>query len=154
LHGNNQYLWFKKAFLVFVVSLIPVISGCTENAPPLPTVVSGRAKIPVVQSSYTWGKLGSVDYVGGADMVKGKTPLILQSGAEIKISFDYKPNPSIIIIEQFQDGKSNEVPMKDGVIKAPKEKGVYYYGVSAFWRTDDNAYSKGDTSSVFVIEVR
>jgi hypothetical protein len=140
---KNQYLWFKKAFLVFVLFLTPVISGCTKNAPPPPTVVSGKIKISVVQSSYSWGKLGSADYVGGAEMVKGKTPMILQSGAEIKISFDYKPNPSKISIQQFQGDKSNEVPMKEGIIKAPLEKGVYYYGISAFWLTEDDEY-EGD----------
>ncbi|WP_158442600.1 hypothetical protein [Paenibacillus sabinae] len=36
---------------------------------------------------------------------------------------------------------------------APHEAGIYYYGVSAFWKTEDGLYSTGDTSSVFKIEV-
>lgn len=159
--GNCQHLkvveaskLIKRVLIIFIIAVIFLISGCAAKVPPLPIVVSGTTKIPVVQSSYSWGKLGSADYAGGVDMVKGKTPSIVSSGADIKVYFDYKPRPSKINIQQFQNDRTIEVPFKDGLIKAPIEKGIYYYGISAFWFTDDGKYSKGDTSSAFIIEVR
>lgn len=125
-----------------------------KKALPLPKVISGNTKVPVSQSSYCWGNLGCADYVGGKSMLKGKTPTVVTPEAKMKISFDYKPGPTEINVQQFQDNKTSEVPIKDGYIIAPKENGVYYYGISAFWKTDDGKFSKGDTSSVFIIEVK
>jgi hypothetical protein len=127
--------------------------GCSEKTLPIPIVFSEKTEIPVTQSSYCWGKLGCADYAGGKTMLKGKTPTVVTPEANIKISFDYKPGPTQLNVQQFQDDKIVEVPLKDGYFNAPKEKGIYYYGLSAYWKTDDGKYSKGDTSSVFVIEV-
>lgn len=124
-----------------------------KKSPPLPSVTSGQTQIPVTQSSYCWGKLGCADYSGGKSMVEGKTPTIVTPEAKISISFEYKPAPTMVSVQEFQDDKSVEIPLIDGFFNAPKEKGIYYYGISAFWTTDDGKYSKGDTSSVFVIEV-
>jgi hypothetical protein len=124
------------------------------KAPPLPKVVSENTVIPITQSSYCWGKLGCADYVGGKPMLKGKTPTIVTAESNIKISFDYKPAPSQLNVQQFKNDKTVEVPLKDGYFNAPIEKGVYYYGISAYWKTDDGKYSEGDTSSVFAIEIK
>jgi hypothetical protein len=126
----------------------------TKGSPPLPIVVSMNTKVPVSQSSYCWGNLGCADYVGGKLMLKGEIPTIVTSEANIKISFDYKPGPTELNVQQLQENKIIEVPLKDGYITAPKENGVYYYNISAFWKTDDGKFSTGDTSSVFVIEVK
>lgn len=144
----------RKVITTLLILMIFITTGCSEKAPPLPKVVSGKIEIPVVQSSYCWGKLGCADYVGGKYMVKGKVPTILPSGAYIKIYFNYKPLPSQLNITQFLNDKNIEILMKEGFIKAPIKKGVYYYGISAFWKSEDSKYSKGDTSSVFVIEVK
>lgn len=144
----------KKIIVIFLIAIICVTAGCSEKAPPLPNVVSGTIEIPVVQSSYSWGKLGCVDYVGGKYMVKGRVPTILPYGADIKIFFNYKPQPSMIHISQYLYDKIIEVPLKNSRIKAPAKKGIYYYGISAFWVTDDGKYSNGNTSSVFAIEVK
>jgi hypothetical protein len=143
----------KKVVVILLIAIIFVIVGCSEKAPPLPKVVSGTIKIPVVQSSYSWGNV-SADYVGGEYMVKGKIPTILPSGTNIKISFDYKPQPSLLRITQFISRKTFEVKFKDGIIKVPINKGVYYYEIEAYWTTDDGKYSNGNTSSLFVIEVK
>ena len=88
-------------------------------------------------------------------MLKGKIPIVVTPEDTIKISFDYKPVPTELHVPQLQDNTMNsEVPLKEGYITAPKEKGVYYYSISAFWKTEDGKFSNGDTSSVFVIEVK
>ncbi|WP_409345208.1 hypothetical protein [Paenibacillus sp. MBLB4367] len=125
-----------------------------KKSPPLPSITSGQTQIPVIQSSYCWGNLGCADYAGGKSMLEGVTPSAVTSEADIKVSFAYKPVPNELYIQQFGDDTTIQIPLKNGSFNAPKEKGIYYYGISAFWRTDDGKYSKGDTSSVFVIEVR
>ncbi|SEB92424.1 hypothetical protein [Paenibacillus sp. GP183] len=125
-----------------------------KKSPPLPSVTSGQTQIPVIQSSYCWDYLGCVDYVRGKTMLKGIPPTVVTPEADIKVSFAYKPAPNELKEQQFVDDKTIQIPLNDGFFNAPKEKGIYYYGISAFWKTDDGKFSKGDTSSVFVIEVR
>ena len=85
-------------------------------------------------------------------MLKGVTPTAITPEGDIKVSFAYKPAPNSLDIQQFVDEKTIQIPLKNGSFNAPKEQGIYYYGISAFWTTDDGKF--GDTSSVFVIEVR
>jgi hypothetical protein len=125
-----------------------------KKSPPLPNVTSGQTQIPVIQSSYCWGNLGCADYAGGKAMLKGVTPTTLTPEADIKVSFAYKPAPNGLNIQQSSDDKTIQIPLKNGSFNAPKEKGIYYYDIQAFWTTDDRKYSKGDTSSAFVIEVK
>jgi hypothetical protein len=137
----QQYAW------VFGVEI-------SEKAPPLPKVDSGNTEIPVFQGSYCWGNLGCADYAGVKTILRGKTPSVITPEANIRIAFDYKPEPTELNVQLFQDNKMIVVPLKDGNIIAPKENGIYYYGILAFWKSDDGKFSKGDTSSVFVIEVK
>lgn len=44
--------------------------------------------------------------------------------------------------------------LKEDRFNAPKEPGVYYYGISAFWTRADGKSTEGDTSVVFSIEVK
>ncbi|RXZ81741.1 hypothetical protein EBB07_13885 [Paenibacillaceae bacterium] len=141
------------AVIVFITSL-SILVGCSEKTPPIPKITSDKNQIPVTQSSYCWGKLGCADYARGKTMLKGKTPTVVVPESNIEVSFDYKPAPTQIAVQQFQDEKTVDAPLVDGYFKAPKEKGVYYYGLSGDWTTDDGKYSKGSTSSVFVIEVQ
>lgn len=87
-------------------------------------------------------------------MLNGETPTVVTPEAKIKVLFDYEPAPSQVGVQQYLDEQTVEVPIKDSYFYAPKEKGVYYYGTSAYWTTEDGKYSKGDTSLVFIIEVK
>ncbi|NBD26476.1 hypothetical protein [Paenibacillus glycinis] len=118
-----------------------------KKSPPLPNVTSGQTQIPVIQSTYCWGNLGCADYADVETMLRGVTPTTISPKEDIEISFEYKTAPSSLIIQQYVDGKPTQIPLQGGSFKAPKEKGIYKYGISA-------DFSKGDTSSVFVIEVR
>jgi len=119
-----------------------------KKSPPLPTVTSKETQIRVIQSSYCWGNLGCADYVGGKTMLEWIIPTVVTPEGDIKVLFNNKPEPNRLNILQFVDDKTTmQIQMKNGSFNAPKEKGIYYYGISAF-------FSKGDTSSVFVIEVR
>ncbi|ULO06113.1 hypothetical protein H1230_24190 [Paenibacillus sp. 19GGS1-52] len=125
-----------------------------KKSPPLPTVTSEASEIPVVQSSYCWGTLGCGEYAGGKLMLEGKSATLVPSGSAISIRFDYKPKPTQLNVYQYLNDTAISITLRDGHFDAPKESGVYYYGISAYWTSDDGKYSKGDTSSVFVIEVK
>ncbi|MBO7744362.1 hypothetical protein I8J29_09165 [Paenibacillus sp. MWE-103] len=118
-----------------------------KKSPPLPNVASGQTHIPVIQSTYCWGSLGCADYADIETMLQGVTPITISPKEDIVISFDYKPAPNSLIVRQYVDGKSTRISLQDGYFHAPKEKGIYKYGISA-------DFSKGDTSSAFVIEIR
>ncbi|EFM11956.1 hypothetical protein PaecuDRAFT_1564 [Paenibacillus curdlanolyticus YK9] len=156
----------KRAVLIALIALLYILAGCSAKATsgskqalddkivPAPTIVAGTSIIPSTQSTYCWGKLGCADYVGGKAMVEGKTPFAVKPESEIHISFEYDPAPSQVSVYQYKDDKTADVPLNEGRFRVPADKGVYYYGVSAYWTTEDGKYSKGDTSSVFVIEVK
>lgn len=126
----------------------------TEKSPPLPRVTSGQIQIPVIQSSYCWGNLGCADYAGGRTMLKGVSPTVITPEGDIAVSFAYKPAPERLNIRQLVDDKPLHIPLENGSFNAPNEHGTYYYEISAFWTTDDGEFSLGDTSAVFVIEIR
>ncbi|NUU62788.1 hypothetical protein [Paenibacillus agri] len=174
-------MYRKKAFIILTTGLLislvvlvyvtPVAGNLVENtrlegyarsvgikiikkSPPLPVVTSGQTQIPVIQSSYCWGKLGCAFYSTESRMLKGITPTAITLEGDIKVSFAYKPAPNELYIQQFIDDTTIQIPLNKGSFNAPKEQGTYYYWISAVWKTDDGKFSKGDTSAVFVIEVQ
>ncbi|WP_219835646.1 hypothetical protein [Paenibacillus sp. R14(2021)] len=122
---------------------------------PVPQVVSAGKPIPVTQSTYCWGNRGCADYAGGKIMLQGKQPAVVTPGAAIQISIPYQPAPAQVDLTQYLDGNAfSSIPMTGGQFHAPEEPGVYDYGISAFWKSEDGKYAKGDTSVVFAIEVQ
>jgi hypothetical protein len=174
MHQKKVFIIFVTGFVALLVVLIyltPFVGNLvantrfegyatsvgikiTKKSPPLPSVTSGQTQIPVIQSSYCWGNLGCADYAGGRTMLKGVTPTVITPEGDIAVSFAYKPAPKRLNIQQFLDDKTLQIPLENGSFNAPNEQGTYYYGISAFWTTDDGKFSLGDTSAVFVIEVR
>ncbi|SEP10725.1 hypothetical protein [Paenibacillus sp. OV219] len=118
-------------------------------------VSAGDTVVPVTQGTYCWGNRGCADYAWGKMMTRGLEPTAVEAGKEIHISLEDVPVPLDLIAQQFLDNNTYEtVTLADGVFKAPTAPGVYHYGVSAYWKTEDGKYSKGDSSVVFVIEVK
>ncbi|MCS7462884.1 hypothetical protein N0M98_22420 [Paenibacillus doosanensis] len=142
------------AIMICTVLFLIITAGCSEKTPPLPKVMAGKTLIPVKQSSYCWGKLGCADYGGPKSVLKGQQPTVVAPESNIKVSFNYKEEPSNIKVTLSQDEKPVDIPLKDGYFQAPKQPGIYYYGIFAYWRSDDGKHSHGDTSSDFVIEVQ
>lgn len=121
---------------------------------PIPIIAAeeSTSTIPVTQSSYCWGRLGCADFFG---VLEGKIPTIVSPETMIKITFS-KPAPNYLSLWQRQDDeKQVEVPLKKGkYFNGPKERGIYYYGLSAHWLTDNRKQSYGSTSLLFIIEVK
>ncbi|REE70473.1 hypothetical protein A8990_13027 [Paenibacillus taihuensis] len=126
-----------------------------QDSLPVFVVTTGETVIPVTQSTYCWGNRGCADYAWGKMMTKQIEPTIVEAGSTIHIGLEDVAAPSILNAQQFLDDNGYEiVKLADGAFKAPTARGVYHYGISAYWKTDDGKYSKGDSSVVFVIEVK
>lgn len=127
----------------------------SDHLPEL-SLSSASGKIQTVQSTYCWGRLGCADYIGGRQMMEGHDPSPVSAGEDIEVRYLIDPAPSEMYVYPIGE-KHDEIqplPLEKGVFKAPKEPGIYYYTVSAWWKTEDGKYSKGDTSAAFAVQVR
>lgn len=146
----------------FIISLLVLIGlafgvyfviGQLNSKPPTPIITVGEKKVEVVQGSYCWeGLFNNVcaDTASPPEMIKHQRlkPTIISPESAIKIEFKTEPNKNSIGVNQWlQNGETENVPLNENIITAPKEEGVYVYDVSARW-------DKGDSSYAFVIEVR
>ncbi|WP_342567617.1 hypothetical protein MKY09_03655 [Psychrobacillus sp. FSL K6-4046] len=70
------------------------------------------------------------------------SPTSVSPGEEINIDFWKKPIEESLTVEQLL-GENNVVPIpiKDHMIEAPKEKGVYVYWMTATWNKGDGNYA-------------
>ncbi|MDQ0111130.1 hypothetical protein [Paenibacillus harenae] len=137
--------------LIATAMVLSVLAGCSVGKPPLPVVKAGKTQIKAYQSSYCWGNT-CADYADPESMLKDEPAIEVSSGADISIAFKNRSKPSTMTVKQFKDGQPTDVPFAKGKITAPTEKGVYYYGVSAWWRK--GKLSKGSTSAAFAIEIK
>ncbi|MDF9841155.1 MULTISPECIES: hypothetical protein [unclassified Paenibacillus] len=123
--------------------------------PPLPVITAGAAAIPAVQSGYCWDYLGCADIAIGAQRYEGMSLTVVQPGERIGIVLNYEPQPSSVVVAAVGDDNAYDpVPLIEGGISAPEEKGVYYYMYFANWTTEDGVYTLNQTSAVFAFEVR
>lgn len=146
MHGRSIR---TKPVMIAMVVVLSVLAGCSVGKPPLPVIKAGKTQITAYQSSYCWGNT-CADYPDPEAMLKDDPATVVTSGADVSITF--KNSPSTMTVQQFKDGKPTEVPLAKGKLTAPTEKGVYYYGVSAWWGR--GKLSKGSTSVAFAIEIK
>jgi hypothetical protein len=148
-----------KKFLITLLVLIALgiggdfVTGLFSAKPPLPIITVGEKKVEVAQGSYCWnGLLNSVcaDTSSPPELIKNQElkPVVVPPDSQLKIEFKDEPKENTLVVNRWlTNEKTENVPINDNVILLPKEKGVYVYDVSARWE-------KGDSSYVFVIEVR
>lgn len=148
-----------KKFLITLLVLIVLglgiyfVVGLFNAKPPSPTITVGEKKIEVAQGSYCWdGLINAVcaDTSSPPEIIKHQElkPVVVSPESKIKIEFKTEPNKDSIGVNQWLNNeKTEDVPLNDNILTAPKEEGVYVYDVFARWE-------KGDSSYAFVIEVR
>ncbi|SDN22480.1 hypothetical protein [Bacillus sp. OK048] len=147
-----------KKFLAIFLALVVLGIGANfmidqfRATPPSTTITVGDKKVSVAQGSYCWrGFLNAkcVDMISPPEIIKhqGIKPTIVSPEAELKIDFKNKPNRTIEANIWINNGETEAVPLNDNILIAPKDKGVYVYDIFAKWE-------KGDSSYVFVIEVK
>ncbi|MFD1772874.1 hypothetical protein [Paenibacillus rhizophilus] len=127
----------------------------TDDKVPTPIITAEGSgdEIPSEQRSYCWGKLGCADYIGGMQGMEETPPALIRPGEQISVVFPYQQQPVQMNLVRFTGDGQTQIAMIGNFFTAPLEDGVYYYGVSAFWKTEDGLYSTGDTSCVFKIRV-
>lgn len=75
-------------------------------------------------------------------------PVVVAPNAKMKIDFRMKPKKGTLGANLWDsDNEIKNARLKGNALTAPKEKGIYIYSIHANWE-------KGDSSYVFVIEVR
>jgi hypothetical protein len=127
--------------------------GELGETPPQPLIKAGEKALTVYQSSYCWSTV-CADYVDPEDMLKDKPMEQVESGAPISFVFKNVKQPTEINVTRSQNGTFTQEALIGNSFTAPKEKGIYYYSLSAYWLKDkEKRISEGDSSYVFVIEV-
>jgi hypothetical protein len=127
--------------------------GQSSSEPPTPTITAGNNKIAVAQGSYCWNGLYSgkcVDMAAPPEIIKIKDlkPVVVSPENQLKIKFTNEPNKNTLGANRWISNDDSEtVQIKNNVITAPKEKGIYVYDIFARWKN-------GSSSYVFVIEVQ
>lgn len=152
-------------WLVVLVILIGCnLMGCSNNnnemtgeKPPKVLLEIGNKKYETKLGTYCWKEAGKgicVDTAGPVKLLEGKDPIKVKPGETISFLMDYEPKPTEFTVEQFINNKQSEVEIKDNQVKAPMQKGVYYYSYGVWWKDEkDSNVSKGDAFYAFVIEV-
>ncbi|MCM3390642.1 hypothetical protein LG296_20140 (plasmid) [Ureibacillus chungkukjangi] len=149
-----------KKFLITLLVLIVLafgiyfVVGLFNAKPPSPMITVEGKKIEVAQGSYCWD--GLFNYSICADSISPPMliehqeikPVIVSPESELKIEFKKEPNENTLGANIWpNDNEVKNVSLRNNVLVAPKEKGVYVYDVYARWE-------EGDSSYTFVIEVR
>ena len=141
-------------FAIFLlVAGFYIDEGLLNNKPPEPTITVEGKKVEVVQGSYCWSGLFNgrcVDKISPPDLVNFHNiqPVVLSPGAKLNIEFKREPKENTLGVNRWlSNAETENIPLKDNVMLAPKEKGVYVHDVYANWE-------KGSSSYAFVIEVQ
>ncbi|MED4402237.1 hypothetical protein ABET41_12530 [Metabacillus fastidiosus] len=128
-------------------------SPIPPGKPPSPVITVGDIIIPTEQGTYCWSGFMNaicVDMISPPGIVKNSDlkPVIVSPEAKLNISFKDKPKANTLTVTRWiNDEEMVEANLKGNTLIVPKEKGVYIYDVHARWE-------KGDSTSVFVIEVQ
>lgn len=117
------------------------------DKPPLAQVASENEQVKVIQGTYCWK--GCADYAPAPDLINRHqvTATEVQSGEEIKVSFDYNPQPFEIKLQKYTGDSATPVDLQDGRFTVPAEKGVQIYRLDAYW------HGGGEASYAFAVEV-
>jgi hypothetical protein len=140
-------------FVLFVGFGVYFISGLIDSKPPEPTITVNGKHVPSAQGTYCWaGFLNGkcVDMISPPDIIAhhDMKPVVVSPEAEIKINFKKEPEKDSIGVNSWKSNSETEAAeLKGNILLAPKETGIYVYDVFARWE-------KGDSSAVFVIEVK
>lgn len=123
------------------------------DKPPQPEVRIGGETVQVYQSTYCW-RGTCADYAAPEAMMKDKPVRAVAANASITFRFEGK-QPTETRLSWSRGQTRSEATLTGNSARVPKEKGVYYYLLSANWLKDPaKRISEGDSSYVFAVEVK
>lgn len=149
----RRFLLITLPLIVIGLGVYGIIGISNSSKPPSPTITVGDINIPTAQGTYCWsGFMNSkcVDMISPLGIVAHNDlkAVVVSPEAKLNIVFKNKPKKGTLGANIWiSDEKTETANLKGNILTVPSEKGVYVYDVHAGWE-------KGDSSSVFVIEVR
>ncbi|MED4170099.1 hypothetical protein [Priestia megaterium] len=92
---------------------------------------------------------------GPSELLKTEKPIKVKANESLSLVIKYKQQPNERDMVQIQNKNEVDVPLKKNKMKAPSERGTYYYPYSVWWM-DKNLknVSNGDALYAFVLEVK
>jgi hypothetical protein len=149
-----------------VLFVILLLSACGSTSvwkatdsetPPLPVVIAGKIPLTVYQSSYCWsggGKGKCADYPSPDEMLKDKPKEPITANEILTYKFEAR-EPSELTVTRYNNGTITQESLLGRSFRAPSDKGIYYYSLSAVWWKDkEKRITDGSSNYTFVIEVR
>ncbi|MDG4658062.1 hypothetical protein P6P90_06890 [Ectobacillus antri] len=144
----------KRLSFLLVVLLLTSCQQLKQANPPQAVIMIGEHSYDTTVGSYCWKHI-CADTEAPAELLKGKTPIIVKGGEQIKLQIDYQTKPDEVILSKHVIGYDYETVAEKSEFQAPIEKGVYYYGYSVRWFGKKNPeISKGDAVYAFVLEIK
>jgi len=145
---------------LLLLSMFLLLTGCSnllvgDKPPPFYIVIDG-IEYETKLGSYCWTDNGNgicSDVSGVLDLLENEPPISVKPNETIQFKLELKP--SVVRLAQVeQNNKEIEVPITNNEIKAPADKGIYYYAYSCWWMDKkEKDTSLGDAYYAFAIEV-
>jgi hypothetical protein len=126
-----------------------MIAGCSAvPEPPEAIVKVGDDKLNAVKGTYQWIQKGfSSDTSVNADapspfqLGEDMEPSSIKKGAEAKVEFHDGTHPKLQAFLWLDEGRRQQVPMKDERLTFPSEPGRYVIEIWAAWPNGDASYT-------------
>jgi len=122
-------------FLAFVTLLIP-------DKPPIPKVTYQSEPIKVLQGSYGWITFTTgveAEYPIPPELVKNIIPTSVVPQANLKVTFDYKPNDVDVML--WTEAGPREYNIDHNTVIMPEDKGIYVFEIRGEWDQGDSIYA-------------
>ncbi|MGG0737749.1 hypothetical protein [Niallia taxi] len=140
-----------------LLSLFVLLTGCSnllvgDKPPPFYIVIDG-IQHETKLGSYCWKNGVCSDVSGVLDLLENEPPISVKPNETIHFKLELKPS-EVSLAQVEQNNKEIEVPITNNKIKAPADKGIYYYAYSCWWKNEkEKDTSFGDAYYAFAIKV-
>ncbi|PVE70887.1 hypothetical protein [Priestia megaterium] len=147
--------WKTAAFGLIMASFTGCSSsGVLEESPPKAYLKANNHLYETKVGTYCW-KETCVDKAGPLELLKTEKPIEVKANESLALIIKHKRQPNERNMVQIQNKHEVDVPLKKNKLKAPSERGTYYYSYSVWWMDESQKnVSNGDALYAFVLEVK
>lgn len=148
-------IWKTTAFGLIMASITGCSSsGFLEESPPKAYLEINDHLYETKTGTYCW-KNTCVDKAGPLELLKTEKPIEVKANESLALTIKHKRQPNERLMVQIQNKNEVDVPLKKSKVKAPSERGTYYYSYSVWWMDKNQKnVSTGDALYAFVLEVK
>ncbi len=136
---------FKRIILVLVLSAIGFLALetlLTPDKPPIPKLTYQGEPVKVIQGSYGWTtftKGVQAESPIPPELVKNIIPTSVVPQANLKVTFDYKPNGVDLMLWTKAGPRGYNID--HNTIIMPEDKGIYVFEIKGEWDQGDSIYA-------------